>query len=80
MFHACPDANVHRFVDALDLFGIGVSWGGFESLVLPVQPTRTATSWEETGQLVRFNIGFENTESLKADIARALPLLDAAEG
>lgn len=71
----CSDAQLHRFVDALNLFGIGVSWGGFESLVLPVTPVRTANPWTDDGRVIRFNIGFENTDSLKADLAQALPLL-----
>lgn len=78
VFHPCSDDQVRSFVDALHHFGIGVSWGGFESLVLPVKPVRTATDWDEPGQLVRFNIGFEDLESLKADLAAALPLLNTA--
>ena len=66
------------FVDALHHFGIGVSWGGYESLVLPVTPQRSAGTWAEDGQLVRFNIGLEETASLKADLAAALPLLNPA--
>lgn len=78
IFHPCSDDQVRRFVDTLHHFSIGVSWGGFESLVLPVKPSRTATAWNEPGQLIRFNIGFEDSESLKADLARALPLLNTA--
>lgn len=76
IFQPCSDDRVRAFVDALELFGIGVSWGGYESLVLPVKPMRTARPWDEKGQLVRFNIGFESTDSLIRDLARALPLLD----
>jgi cystathionine beta-lyase len=76
IFHTTSESAAHRFVDALHHFGIGVSWGGYESLALPVTPVRTATKWSETGQLVRFNIGLEDLESLKADLANALPLLD----
>lgn len=76
VFHPCPDDNVRAFVDALHHFGIGVSWGGYESLALPVKPVRTAGTWDEDGQLVRFNIGFEETDSLIADLAAALPLLE----
>lgn len=77
IFHCESGITVRAFVDALHHFGIGVSWGGFESLALPVTPVRTATNWTEKGQLVRFNIGLEDTASLKADLAAALPLLDA---
>lgn len=76
VFHTTSESAVRAFVDALHHFGIGVSWGGYESLVLPVTPVRTATSWSEPGQLVRFNIGLEDTESLKTDLSAALPLLD----
>lgn len=73
--HPCADQQVEAFVNQLEHFGIGVSWGGYESLVLPVKPNRTATKWQEPGQLIRINIGFEDTDSLKQDLARALPLL-----
>lgn len=78
VFHPCSDAQIRSFVETLHHFGIGVSWGGYESLVLPVTPTRTATPWVEDGQLVRFNIGFEDPETLKADLAAALPHLNSA--
>ncbi len=62
------------FVDALRLFGIGYSWGGFESLALPVDPARmrTAAPWQDRGPLVRFSIGLEDAGDLMADIAQAL--------
>lgn len=61
------------FIDALDLFGIGYSWGGFESLALPVDPGkhRTATEWTIKGALVRLNIGLEDPDDLIADLAKA---------
>jgi len=61
------------FVDALTLFGIGYSWGGFESLALPVDPARmrTATSWGERGSIVRFSVGLEDPADLIADLAQA---------
>lgn len=76
IFKTTSDERIQQFVDTLEMFGIGVSWGGYESLVLPVKPTRTAVPWTESGQLVRFNIGFEDTSSLIADLAAALPILD----
>jgi cystathionine beta-lyase len=75
VFKPTTDDKVRLFVDSLDMFGIGVSWGGFESLVLPVKPVRTATTWSKKGPLVRFNIGFEDTDSLIDDLKKALPLL-----
>lgn len=76
VFRTTSDDAVRTFVDRLQHFGIGVSWGGYESLVLPVHPVRTAKDWTESGRLVRFNIGLEDTETLKADLAAALSLLD----
>lgn len=68
------DAARVAFINALDLFGIGYSWGGFESLALPVDPAwlRTATRWENRGFLVRFNIGLEDPSDLIADLSQGL--------
>jgi cystathionine beta-lyase len=62
------------FIDALALFGIGYSWGGYESLALPVDPgrLRSAAAWKDRGPLVRFNIGLEDPADLIADIKQAL--------
>ncbi|MGB5077333.1 MAG: cystathionine beta-lyase [Sphingorhabdus sp.] len=62
------------FIDALELFGIGYSWGGFESLALPVHPEkhRTAVPWHADGALVRLQIGLEDSEDLIADLENAL--------
>ena len=76
VFHPCSDEQIRDFINALHHFGIGVSWGGYESLVLPVKPHRTATTWDEPGKLVRLNIGFEDPDSLKADLAAALTHLN----
>lgn len=68
------------FIDALALFGIGYSWGGFESLALPVDPAplRSAAPWAERGPLVRFNIGLEDPQDLIADLAQGLEKWRAA--
>ncbi len=62
------------FVDALELFGIGYSWGGFESLALPVHPEtcRTEVPWDKDRQLIRLQIGLEDVDDLIADIESAL--------
>ena len=61
-------------IDGLDHFGIGYSWGGFESLALPVDPARyrTATSWQAEGPLVRLQIGLEDPADLIADLDAGL--------
>ena len=75
VFHPCEEEQIKRFINALTHFGIGVSWGGFESLILPVSPVRTATPWKEPGQLIRFNIGFDDPATLQADLDQALQQL-----
>ena len=63
-------ARAAAFVDALELFGIGYSWGGFESLAIPRRPEqdRSATQWECDGIVIRLQIGLEDVEDLKADL------------
>ncbi|OWQ94149.1 cystathionine beta-lyase [Sphingopyxis witflariensis] len=61
-----------RFIDALAHFGIGFSWGGYESLVVPSDPAgiRTATAWTDSDPLVRLSIGLEDPADLIADLER----------
>ena len=61
-----------RVIDALELFGIGYSWGGFESLAIPAEPTRTVNAPEWGGPLVRLQIGLEDPQDLIADLQQAL--------
>ena len=70
--------DTHRFVDALRLFGIGASWGGFESLVLPTTGfiARATAPEDPAGPTVRFHIGLEDTADLLADLEQALARLD----
>jgi cystathionine beta-lyase len=67
----------HAMVESLALFGIGASWGGYESLALPTTGfiTRTAGSGEFAGPLCRFHIGLEEPADLIADLERGLTLL-----
>ena len=55
-------------LDDLNLFGMGFSWGGFESLVVPFKPVRTATTWPAQGPALRFHIGLENPDDLINDL------------
>ncbi|MBN9079567.1 MAG: cystathionine beta-lyase [Rhizobiales bacterium 65-79] len=68
------------FVENLSLFGLGFSWGGFESLVLIGDPAhaRTATRWKEGGILVRIHAGLEDAGDLIADLDHALGVFRAA--
>jgi cystathionine beta-lyase len=68
---------VYAMIDALDLFGIGASWGGFESLIQPNHPERirTATRWQAEGPCLRLHIGLEDPEDLIADLAQGFARL-----
>ncbi|HEY5065075.1 MAG TPA: cystathionine beta-lyase [Xanthobacteraceae bacterium] len=71
---------VYAFLDALTLFGIGPSWGGYESLAIPfdLAPARTAIQWAPGGPTVRFHIGLEAVADLLADLERGFAALAAA--
>ncbi|MBU4609458.1 cystathionine beta-lyase [Achromobacter sp. GG226] len=67
-----PKAAVTAFIDALQYFGLGVSWGGFESLIIPFDPSgdRVTARWPFDGQALRLHIGLEDTCDLIADLSR----------
>jgi len=75
-----PETAVHAFLNALRLFGIGASWGGFESLAIPFDAAeiRTASRWAPEGPTVRLHIGLEAVEDLIADLERGFAALAAA--
>jgi cystathionine beta-lyase len=75
-----PETALAAFLDGLKLFGMGYSWGGFESLVVPFDCTsyRTATRWDATGPALRFHIGFEDLADLQADLDEGFARLRAA--
>ena len=75
-----PQAAVNAFLNALTLFGMGASWGGYESLAIPFDCTkiRTATKWVPGGPMIRFHIGLEDVDDLIADLERGLAALAAA--
>jgi cysteine-S-conjugate beta-lyase len=75
-----PQAAVDALLDTLKLFGMGYSWGGFESLAIPFDcaPYRTATTWAPGGPALRLHIGLENVEDLKADLDRGFAAFNAA--
>lgn len=74
------DAAVRAFLDAVKLFGLGYSWGGFESLVIPFDcaKVRTATRWAPGGPTLRFHVGLEDPADLIADLERGFAALAAA--
>jgi cysteine-S-conjugate beta-lyase len=74
------DAARSALIDGLELFGIGFSWGGFESLVIPADPDklRSAAHWTAEGPLVRLHIGLEDPDDLIADLRAGLDRFAAA--
>ena len=75
-------AAVASMLEGLELFGMGASWGGFESLVLPfdARAYRTATKWEPEGPCVRIHIGLEDLADIKEDLEAGFVRLKAAAG
>jgi cystathionine beta-lyase len=70
VLHPVTTAALSAFVDALELFGIGSSWGGYESLISVVHADahRTATRWDPGGPALRLHIGLEDADDLIADL------------
>jgi cysteine-S-conjugate beta-lyase len=73
------DKAVYAFMNELTLFGMGASWGGFESLVIVFNCTeyRTATKWAPGGPTLRFHIGLEDVDDLTADLERGFAAMAA---
>jgi cysteine-S-conjugate beta-lyase len=79
VFKPVSEKAVHAFLDELSLFGIGASWGGFESLAIPFDCAsfRTATKWAPEGPTVRLHIGLENADDLIGDLERGFAAMMA---
>jgi cystathionine beta-lyase len=71
---------VDAMLNSLELFGLGVSFGGFESLVIPADPApyRTAVPWRAEGPAIRLHIGLEDPDDLIADLAQGLERLGSS--
>lgn len=69
-----PREKLAAMLDGMDIFGMGWSWGGYESLMLPIHPerVRSAVKWTEDGTMLRLHIGLEGLEDLRADLAAGL--------
>ncbi|ADH88706.1 cystathionine beta-lyase [Ancylobacter novellus DSM 506] len=74
-----PKAAVDAFLDSLELFGLGYSWGGFESLAIPFDCSsyRSATTWAPGGPAIRLHIGLEDPADLLADLEQGFGTLAA---
>ena len=74
IFDGWSEEQAKRFIDGLEFFGIGASWGGFESLAILAHVTwgRTAVPWKAEGPLVRLHVGLEDPDDLIADLEASL--------
>jgi len=80
LFEGQTEKSVYAFLDALTYFGMGFSWGGYESLAVPFDVTshRVATDWSQDAPGVRFHIGLEDVADLTADLERGFEAMAAA--
>jgi cystathionine beta-lyase len=70
---------VAAMLDDMELFAMGYSWGGFESLIVPFKPHRSATTWGTKGPALRLHIGMEHPEDLMRDLSAGFDRLNAAD-
>jgi cystathionine beta-lyase len=79
ILHPAAPESLAAMLDGLALFGMGYSWGGYESLIIPFDATsyRTATRWQPEGPALRLHIGLDNVEDLKRDLAAGFARLTA---
>ena len=82
ILHPVGKPALKAFFNALRLFGMGFSWGGFESLCIHVHPenNRSATKWHEDGPVLRIHAGLEDIDDLIADLDRGFAAMGAARG
>ena len=80
VLHPVERPALAAFLDGLTLFGMGASWGGYESLIMPNDPRaiRTATSWNMPGRLLRIHAGLEDPADLIADLEAGFQRLASA--
>ena len=80
VLNACTDRQFAAMLDHMDLFKLGYSWGGYESLVVPTYPSdlRSEVTWEAPGPSLRLHVGLEEVDDLIADLERGFARLNAA--
>jgi len=78
----CSKKSLHLFLNSLKIFGMGYSWGGYESLIVPTNPAkgRTATMWDDTKPSLRFHIGLEDPSDLINDLENCFSLMAKSKG
>ena len=79
---ATPEPALDKFLEAMRLFGMGFSWGGFESLMIRTHPhgSRTATTWTAPGPSLRIHAGLEDPDDLIADLDAGFARLASTGG
>ena len=80
ILHPTSESGVRALLNSTELFGMGFSWGGFESLLVPInaEEVRTATSWEPEGPTLRMHVGLEDVDDLIADLESAFEAMMTA--
>ncbi len=78
VLHHVDERALAALFDGLELFGMGASWGGYESLLIPAPPYRTAAAWDAKGPILRMHVGLEDTADLIADLEAGFARLRAA--
>jgi cystathionine beta-lyase len=80
VIRSCPRPALEAMVNHFEYFGMGASWGGYESLCMPTSPEkmRSVTSWEPGGQCMRIHVGLEDVDDLIGDLSAAFERLNAA--
>lgn len=80
ILHPASQRALAAMLDGLELFGMGYSWGGFESLITPFNCSeyRSVTTWKPAGPALRIQVGLEDIEDLKADLDAGFERLRAA--
>ena len=77
LLEPCPHEAFAAFMNGLECFGMGFSWGGYESLIVPAKLHRTAQPFSEKGRLIRIHAGLEDADDLIADLDAGLARLRA---
>ena len=80
ILNAVSETALAAMLDGMKLFHMGASWGGYESLLIPADPKemRSATVWDDPGQVMRLHVGLEDVDDLKADLEAGFERLRSA--
>jgi cystathionine beta-lyase len=76
------ESSAGALLNSLELFAMGFSWGGFESLAIPFDPSsyRSAVPWQAEGKAFRLHVGLDDADDLILDLDRALHAWNKVNG